>query len=598
MNTADAKETPARDSTTALADHSLGLRHLMSLDPTPIDSAPLKAEPSAPDPARPSMIPQATFLIVDDEVANVRLLERILQRANCRQVICTSDSREAKTLFEKHEPDLVLTDWLMPHYDGCAVIEQIHAQIGSDDYLPIVVLTADVTQTTRRRALAAGATDFLTKPFDQFEVLLRIENLLETRFAHRKLQEQNAGLESHVRERTIDLERALNELQEAQRQVVQQERLAALGTMAGGIAHDFNNALSVIMGFGELLLTDAEDGLTKAQALKPLTTIMTAAEDASKIVGRLREFYRPDEADEIRVRVDLNEVVEQAISLTKPRWETQSRADGRPVDVEAKLCETACVSGDPAALREALTNLIFNAVDAMPEGGNLTLRTIAKEKDVVIEIADNGTGMTDEVRERCLEPFFTTKGVNGTGLGLAMVFGIVQRHSGTVDLVTTPGKGTTFRLRFPAAEGPSETGTETAHTLHRPLHILVVDDQPVLCQVLRDYLIYDLHSVETSGDPYEALETFRKEKFDLVITDQVMAGMNGVQLATEMKIHAPAVPVILLTGFGNDSLSSESGAEAIDLVVGKPLLRSALRHAIATVLSRAGGRHRDRMPAA
>jgi signal transduction histidine kinase len=532
------------------------------------------------------MIGEAVILIIDDELANVRLLERILKRAQCKECISTTDPRLALDLFEKHQPDLILTDWLMPYRDGCAVIKQVHAAIGSEDYVPIVVLTADITQETRRRALAAGATDFLTKPFDQFEVLLRVENLLTSRFAHVKVQEHNATLESHVRERTVDLEEALAELKNTQRQVVQQERLAALGTMAGGIAHDFNNALSVIMGFSDILLSKATAGLTRDEAERPLATILTAAEDAAKIVGRLREFYRRDDTEEVRVRVNFNELIEQAVSLTKPRWETQTRAEGRPVTVATDLGEIGFVSGDPASLREMLTNLIFNAVDALPSGGGITLRSVAARDAVRIEVADTGTGMTDAVREKCLEPFFTTKGKKGTGLGLAMVFGIIKRHGGTMDIESTVGKGTTFVIHFPTAVAPPRETIKTNEGVHRPLNILVVDDQPVLCQLMCEYLENDFHSVETAGNGLDALERFRDEKFDLVITDQIMAEMNGEQLASEIKQLAPTVPVILVTGFAEDSSVPQNKDGNVDFVLAKPISRSGLRQALTAAMSR------------
>jgi signal transduction histidine kinase len=533
-----------------------------------------------------AMISKASVLIIDDELPNVRLLERILKRADCKECVGTTDPREALALFEKHQPDLILTDWLMPYQDGCAVIEQIHAAIGSDDYVPMVVLTADITPETRRRALTAGATDFLTKPFDQFEVLLRVENLLAARFAHVKVQEQNATLESHVRERTIDLEQALKELRNTQRQIVQQERLAALGTMAGGIAHDFNNALSVILGFSDILLDKAEHGLTREEAEQPLTTILTAAEDASKIVGRLREFYRRDTDSEVhRLPVNFNELIEQAVSLTKPRWETQTRAAGTPINVTTELGKIGFVSGDPASLREMLTNLIFNAVDAMPDGGAITLRTDGSEEAVRIEISDTGTGMSEEIRERCLEPFFTTKGKKGTGLGLAMVFGIVQRHGGSMDIESALGKGTTFIMRFPTTVAPPEESVEAHENLIRPLRILVVDDQPVLCQLMCEFLENDFHSVDTAENGREALEKFRAGNFDLVITDQIMAEMNGEQLAVEIKKLAPKVPVILVTGFAENSSAADKKAPAIDFILAKPMSHASLRRALVTVMS-------------
>ncbi|MFN2509224.1 MAG: response regulator [Chthoniobacterales bacterium] len=525
----------------------------------------------------------ARILIIDDEMPNVRLLERILERARFQNVRSTTDSREVERIFQEFQPDLVLTDWVMPHVDGAAVIGQIRELIGSDDYLPVVVLTADVTQQTKERALRAGATDFLTKPFEHLEVLLRIGNLLQARSAHLQIQEQNAALEESVRLRTGELERALEELKGTQKQVIQQERLAALGAMAGGIAHDFNNSLCAIVGFSELLLHEAEHGLTKEAATPPLTNILTAAEDASQIVHRLAEFYRPSETDERRLPINLNTLVEQAITLTAPRWQVQSIAAGREVLIETDLREIPTIAGSSGEIREVLTNLIFNAVDAMPDGGTITFATRAEDGAVLLQISDTGTGMTEEVRTRCLEPFFTTKGESGTGLGLAMVFGIVQRHGGTIALESTLGLGTSFAFRFPTAQSQSAREVSAAEeTIERTLHVLVVDDQPILRQLLCDYLENDLHTAEAAATGEEALEKFHGGAFDLVITDQIMAEMNGYELAAELKALKPDVPVILLTGFVDSESEPEPG-EGVDLVVGKPISRAALRSALARV---------------
>jgi signal transduction histidine kinase len=526
------------------------------------------------------------ILIIDDEEPNVRLLERILTRAGFENFISTTDSREAAALFVDFQPDLVLTDWLMPGVDGWAVIGQLRALMATDDYLPIVVLTADITQATKQRALTAGATDFLTKPFDQVEVLLRIQNLLQTRLSHLIIQKQNATLEESVRQRTIELERALAELQITQKQIIQQERLAALGAMAGGIAHDFNNALCLIMGFGEVLLSDLEHGLTKENATLPITTILTAAGDAAKIVHRLREFHRPDETEEQRVPVDLNQLIAQAVSFTQPRWQTEATAGGRTITITLEPGEIPCVVGDAAELREVLTNLIFNAVDALPEGGAITLRTRTEGKAVVLEIGDTGIGMSEEVRQRCLEPFFTTKGKRGTGLGLSMVFGIIQRHRGTIAIKSEPGKGTTFTLSLPAAEAECVATPNLSSSSHGPLRVLIVDDQPILCQLVCQHLQDDFHTVETAHSGSEALEKLRAASFDLVITDHVMAGMTGEQLAITMKLLHPKIPVILLTAYAGDSATGKEYSEAIDLVLAKPLSRAALRQALAKVMAR------------
>jgi signal transduction histidine kinase len=526
---------------------------------------------------------RARILIVDDEGANVLLLERMLRAERFEHLASTTDSRDAVRLFQEFQPDLVLTDWMMPHVDGFAVIQQIRGLIATDDYLPILVLTADVTQTTRQAALAAGATDYLTKPFDRIEVLLRISNLLTTRFSHLRIQEQNASLEQNVRERTIALERALEELRTTQKQIIQQERLAALGTMAGGIAHDFNNALSIILGYGELLLRDAEEGLTRDVLESSVKMIITAAEDGANIVHRLHEFHRPGDTGELRVPVDLNSLVEQAITLTRPRWHTQSLAAGHPITITTDLTPIPTILGDAAELREAFANLIFNAVDAMRDtGGTIAIRTRVDEKTVTLQIADTGAGMSEEVRARCLEPFFTTKGDRGTGLGLAMVFGILQRHSGTIDIASTVGQGTTFTLQFPAESVTSAAQTAGAVTAGRPLHVLLVEDQPVLCDLLSQYLAKDCHTVDVANDGKAALEKYAPGKYDVVITDQAMPHMNGVQLATQLKQMNPLQPIVLLTGVGETDVDR---TDAIDVFVRKPVSLAALRQALVQATS-------------
>ena len=544
--------------------------------PTPPAGTLVESEPDA--------VHACKILIIDDEEPNVRLLERVLSRAGFPNFVSTKDPREAATLFADFEPDLVLTDWLMPELDGRAVIGELRALMATDDYLPIVVLTADVTSATKMAALRAGATDFLTKPFDQVEVILRIQNLLHARLSHLIIERQNATLEESVRRRTLELERALTDLKSTQQQVIQSERLAALGTMAGGIAHDFNNTISIIMGFGEVLLHDARNGLTNAQATEPLTAILTAAEDAAKIVHRLREFYHPEENTSQQLPVDLNKLIEQAILLTQPRRQADATASGCLVTIGTDLGEIPRVAGDAAELREMLTNLIFNALDALPEGGAISVRTRDECDNVVLTISDTGTGMTEAVRQRCLEPFFTTKGERGTGLGLSMVFGIIQRHSGTIEIESALGQGTTFTFRLPAAGYENASPPTTLPPSNKALRVMVVDDQPILSQLVCEYLQDDLHLVETASSGSEALVKFRATDFDLVITDRLMSEMTGEELAVRIKQTKPQTPVILLTGYAADPVPGEKHPEAVDLVLEKPVSRSALRKALATVI--------------
>ena len=390
------------------------------------------------------------ILIIDDELSNVQFLERILRRVRIENFMSATDSRTALSLFQEFRPDLVLIDSLMADVDGREVLVLLRAMVPAGSFVPIVVLTADVTSENRQLALASGAHDLITKPIDACEVVLRIANMAQVRLAHVRLYEQKQVHEETEREHMVDLEHALVELRASEQLRAQTQRLSVVGTMASGIAHDFNNSLTLIMGSGEILLGDAErQRLTDENAIPLLNDILAAARDAATLVGRIREFSKTGNTDGVHQPVDLNSVIKHAVSFTKPRWDTQAYLAGSQIRVKVDLHDRAVVPGDAGRLRDVVTNLIFNAVDAMPNGGTLTLRTRAVDEAVVLEISDTGVGMTEEVRRRCLQPYFSTKGEHGTGLGLSMVFGIIQGHSGTIDIISEPNKGTTLKLRLP-----------------------------------------------------------------------------------------------------------------------------------------------------
>ena len=521
----------------------------------------------------------AKILIVDADPANVRLLERILALSGCTQMKTTTDSRQSLPLFLEFEPDIVLLDLNMPYLNGFAVLEQLKSAIHEDDYLPILVLTADITVETKRRALAGGAKDFLTKPLDHSEVVLRIKNLIENRFLRLEMKQHNEQLELQVQDRTAQLKSTLDELQSTQEQIIKQERLRALGMMAGGIAHDFNNALTMLLGYGELLHPWLEQHGSKREVTF-MDHILAAARDATHVVSRLREFYRPAENNEIRVPVNLNNVATQVVSLTSPKWRGKCQAEGVQIQVVTELAEVPLIAGNAAEVREVLTNLVFNAVDAMPTGGTITISTQELAGEAIISVTDTGIGMTEKERERCLEPFFTTKGEHGTGLGLSVVYGIIQRHGGRIEIASQKGIGTTFSISFPSTTIEVVAPTPTLAQISRSLRVLIVDDQEVICELLAEQLQTDGHTTSTALRGDDALNLFRTDAFDLVITDQSMPGMNGAQLAAALKLLAPHVPVILLTGFGDEMQAEKNRPQGVDLVLGKPVTNADLRHAI------------------
>lgn len=535
----------------------------------------------------PKEIRELRILIVDDEPLNISILESLLAADGFTRLRTTTEPRQAVRICGEFEPDLILLDLTMPYLDGYGVMRDLAAEGMLQGFLPVMVLTADTCEKTKKRALAAGATDFLTKPFDRTEAMLRISNLLSARRAHLDLAEQNERLEEKVRERTAELESTLVELRLTQQQNVQKERLSALGAMVTGIAHDFNNSLALILGYGELLQGECRH-LDGSRKLTDYTqTIITAALDAAETVSRLQEFHRPSVEGEMRLPLQLNELVSQSVSFTQPRWGAEALAQGMPIDVQMDCSSTALISGNAAEVRDMLTNLVFNAVDAMPQGGVITMRTYELGTEVILEVSDTGTGMTEDVRRRCLEPFFTTKGSRASGLGLAMVYGTVQRHQGSITIESRLGRGTTFQFSFPIDTSGAVMGEQAAPAVCQPLRILVVDDQPVLAEVLAESLARDWHAVEVAGNGRVALEKFESGEFDLVITDKAMPEMNGSQLAAAIKARSPETPIIMLTGFGEFDGHEGSESEFIDILIAKPATNAELRAAMLQVVNAA-----------
>ncbi|HXA97369.1 MAG TPA: GAF domain-containing protein [Candidatus Dormibacteraeota bacterium] len=396
------------------------------------------------------------------------------------------------------------------------------------------------------------------------------------------------------------------ELHRSQRHIIEQERLNAVGKMASGLAHDFNNALVPISGYAEMLLEHQEILQDTAKATKYLKLIMTGVEDAASVVSRLREFYRKREEGETYRPLSINQMVEQAVALTRPRWRDEALGSGRTILVEADMRPVPRILGSESELRELLTNLIFNAVDAMPEGGTIRIRTGLREApvneethlapaapQVFLEVSDTGTGMTEEVRRRCLEPFFSTKGERGTGLGLPMVFGIVKRHRGTMDIESTVGKGTTFIVLLPMDTTQAREAEPRAQAPSGPLHVLVVDDEPIARDVLTEYLAGDGHTVETAVNGREGFEKFKAGRFSVVITDRAMPEVGGDQLAAMVKEAAPTTPVILLTGFGDLMNAAGEKPEGVDLVVKKPIRLATLRDVLAKMTDGPGASQTD-----
>jgi PAS domain S-box-containing protein len=383
------------------------------------------------------------------------------------------------------------------------------------------------------------------------------------------------------------LQRAYEDLRQNQQAMAQQERLRAFGEMASGMAHDINNVLSPVMLYTGLLL-EQEPALT-ADSRRQVETIQRAIGDIAETISRMKEFYRQREPQPNLAPVQMNTLIPQVVELTRLRWNDMPQERGIVIDVKTELAaDLPAMPGVESEIREALVNLIFNAVDAMPKGGTLTLRTRAIEKSVCLEVADTGTGMSEETKRHCLEPFYTTKGEKGTGLGLAMVYGAMQRHTAELEIDSEPGRGTTFRLIFPGNSASSEKTPTSAAAPGRavaPLRILVVDDDPLLLKSLREFLEADGHSIATASGGQAGIDAFRAapadQAFDLVMTDLGMPYVDGRAVANAIKSVSPKTPVLLLTGWGKRMESDSDLPPNIDRVLSKPPKLYEMREALA-----------------
>jgi PAS domain S-box-containing protein len=402
----------------------------------------------------------------------------------------------------------------------------------------------------------------------------------------------HVALAAHQAQLYGALERAYDDLRQTQQAVMQQERLSALGQMASGIAHDINNAISPVTLYTESLL-EKEPGLSP-RAREHLEIIQRAIDDVAQTVGRMREFYRQREPQLTLAPLRLNRLVQEVVDLTRARWHDIPQQRGLVIDLVTDLQpDLPAIVGVDSEIRDALVNLVFNAIDAMPEGGSLRLRTQSNRPDaagspgsgsVQVEVFDTGIGMDEDTRRRCLEPFFTTKGDRGTGLGLAMVYGTMQRHRGDVEIESSLAHGTTICLTFPIAAGEllAPEAPARASAVPSRLRLLIVDDDPLVLKSLADALEGEGHVVVLANQGQAGIDAFldaraRGGPFDAVITDLGMPHVDGRQVAAAVKGASPSTPVVLLTGWGQRLVAEGDIPPHVDHVLNKPAKMRELR---------------------
>jgi len=570
---------------------------------------------------RSEELPRSRILVVDDE-KSIRLTVRAILQDQGYEVEIASDAAEAQALLAHGGWDVVVTDIVLPGVSGVDLLKTIRA---ASPEVEVIMMTGEPTAETAAEAIRAGARDYLAKPVLKSAMLRSVGTAVQMKQItdeKRRLQEENRryqeNLEALVAERTHALqdsnqrlEAALAEVRRSQEEIVKQERLSALGQMVSGIAHDFNNALMPIVGLSSYFLTTPEALSNPDQFRTDLETIQSSATAAAEVVRRLREFYRPEDALDT-TSVNLSMLVNQVILLTEPAWRVQAQADGREIRIVNEIGDLPPLPANEPRLREALINLMLNAVDAMPQGGTIELSAECSAERVTLRISDNGIGMPDDVRKRCFEPFFTTKGSHGSGLGLAMVYGIVSRHGGLITVESQPDQGTTFVIRLPLVqrEERSPADAPAGGSLPAPVatlpgsaggqvlapgdgarpapgfNVLVVDDEEWARVLIRRFLTLNGHTVLAVASGEEALDLFRREAVDLVITDRAIPEMSGDQIAAEIKRLSPATPVIMLTGFGDIMDVRRERPAGVDCVLGKPVTPDQLQEAVLRTMSK------------
>jgi len=378
---------------------------------------------------------------------------------------------------------------------------------------------------------------------------------------------------------------AYDELRSTQSQLIQNEKMRALGEMASGMAHDFNNALCGVLGFLDLALLDLS---VPASCRGYLEASRTCAQDAAHTVRRVQEFARRQRTEGAMHLIELDVLVKQIVELTRPRWESLQHVMERPIAVDV-VAEAGCtINGCAAELREALTNLIFNAVDAMPHGGTLTIRTAVHYGNAVVTVQDTGSGIPEEFKRRLFEPFFTTKGDKGTGLGLSVTFGIIKRHQGEIDVDSQVGKGSRFTIRLPIWEDENDgMGAPRSAVIVRASQpgsrVLVVDDEEGIRRFLSaglQQLGYETHASASAEDALVALAT---QSFDIVLTDLGLPGMSGDEFARTVHEQSPRTPIVLLTGWGDQIKAENRQFDGVTHVLSKPVSLGALAQTLAAV---------------
>jgi signal transduction histidine kinase len=465
---------------------------------------------------------------------------------------------------------------LMMAIDMLSISRQMFGRVSSLTESAVAITRGDLAQK-----IPADATqDEIGKLSSALRAM--VEELKKT---HQELQTEvveHKRIAQSARDANIRLSDALSKLKIAQQQIVRSERLHALEQIAKGVTQNFNDMLLPIVASTDYLLRYPENFKNEQILMDRVKGINEAARLATRSVSDLYEFFRPGKSAG-GATVNINDLVEQAITMTQPRWDDTSRSKDRKINIQTDLKRIPSIPGDEGDLRQSIVSLMMNSIDALPNGGSITASSALDAGMIVLKVADTGVGMSDEVRRRCLEPFFSTKERGATGMGLAVVSNVVRRHEGVLNIVSEPGKGTTVTLRLPTKVQAREP-VQPSVKLARPVKILVIDDEETARELASRMFKEDGHSVKTASGAQSGLEELKASTFDVAVVDEAMPETSGKELVLKIKELAPATKIIMLTGLADLLTDDGSFPEGVDTVVAKPASFDDLRAALAKVV--------------
>jgi len=506
------------------------------------------------------------------------------------KLVCVSAHGKSsdKIKYTELNPDEGVAGWVMTHGEPLLLGEELQKD-KFKNFIPKgekIFSSLSVPLKVKKEIIGVLNVSSVTEEKEFNEVDLKLISIFAQNAA---VAIEKGELYLELKGQAEALKKTLEDLKNTQKQLVQSEKMRALGDLAGGVAHDFNNILGSITGRAELLLRQAKEDELK----KGLMLIVQVANDGAEIVRRLQEYTKVGR-ESIFLKVDLNKIIQKAVEITRFKWKDEALAKGVKINIDMDLKKISSIAGNPSELKEVLINLILNAIEALPKGGNIALKTWMENSDVFVSVKDDGIGMNEEVKAIVFEPFFTLKGDKGTGLGLSIAYGIVSKHQGSLTVDSEPGKGTNFVLKFPLARITQKEEEEILIIDFQPANILVIEDEKNMRDVIFEMLTGQGHSVTLAVDGNQGIEFFKKGEYDLVLTSLSLPEKSGWEVTKEVKSINPSAKVALMTGWGAQIEEEEAKLKGVDFLISKPFKVNQLLFVISNAMSEFGSTGKEK----